>query len=96
MLKTINDRLRQMTDHPCKGMTKGQRAAFERVAINQPPYASDRTLKALLDRGVVTRGEDKVVRDGLGEFRIPTYIVPLPIHAQWCEWCSEQPDTGID
>lgn len=79
-----------MTDHPCKGMTKAQRETFERLAINQPPYASERTLKALLARGVIEHGPPKIVRDKMGSFRIPTYVVPLTTHAQWCQWCSEQ------
>lgn len=40
-----------MTDHPCKGMTKAQIAAFERIAINQPHGATHKTLVALRERG---------------------------------------------
>jgi hypothetical protein len=36
-----------MTDHPCKGMTKRQREAFEQIAISQPPRATHKTLVAL-------------------------------------------------
>lgn len=78
-----------MTDHPCKGMTKAQIACFERIAISQPPYAGDRTIKALLARGLIV-GVNRSERDGLGVFKWTEYHVPLLLHAQWCEWCSEQ------
>ena len=82
-----------MTDHPCKGMTKAQIACFERLAISQPPYAGDKTLKALLARGVIEGAERKSIdpKSGL-RFSWMEYHVPLSVHAQWCEWCSEQPE----
>lgn len=80
-----------MTDHPCKGMTKGQIAAFERLAIGEPPNASVKTLEALLSKGVIAKDEDRIVgRDALGTIRVPQFYVPIPLHWQWCEWCSEQ------
>lgn len=85
-----------MTDHPCKGMTKAQRKAFERIAINVPPYCKWPTIDALLKAGVIERGKDDVRRDALGSYAIPNFYVPLHIHAQWCEWCSEQPDMTGD
>lgn len=80
-----------MTDHPCKGMTKAQTDAFERIAINAPPGCAWPTIDALLKAGVIERGEDDMRRDALGTYAIPNFFVPLPIHMQWCEWCSEQP-----
>jgi len=82
-----------MTDHPCKGMTKPQIATFERIAIGQPPYASERTLKILLARGVIEK-EIRNTSSGIGNLmiRYAVYHVPLPVHMQWCKWCSEQPD----
>lgn len=80
-----------MTDHPCKGMSKTQVAAFERVAINEPPMAGRQTMDILEKRGLVERLPDKFVgRDVLGVIRIAAYCVPLPVHMQWCQWCSEQ------
>ena len=81
-----------MTVHPCKGMTKRQIEVFERIAINQPPCCPWPTLDALLKAGVIERGEDDVRRDALGVYKIPSFHVPLLIHMQWCEWCSEQPE----
>ncbi len=85
-----------MTDHPCKGMTKPQREAFERIAVNMFPLCRSKTLDALLKAGVIELGEPETYRDGLGSYQVPTYSVPLPIHMQWCEWCSEQPDNVLE
>lgn len=78
-----------MTDHPCKGMTKGQRDAFEQIAINQPPRARDATILKLKLRGLIDIVYE-TRRVGLGEYKIPVYSVPLPVHMQWCQWASEQ------
>lgn len=80
---------RPIHDHPCKGMTKAQIAAFERIAVNQSPGCTWPTIDALLNAGVIERGPAETRRDALGVYTIPSFYVPLPIHAQWCEWCSE-------
>lgn len=81
-----------MTDHPCKGMTKAQIAAFEQIAINQPPQCKWNTIDALMKAGMVERGKGETRRDAMGVYEIPYFYVPLLIHMQWCEWCSEQPE----
>ncbi len=81
-----------MTPHPCKGLSLGARNAFEAISINQPPRCTQKTLDLLLERGLIARDEDKVFRDRFGEMRIPQYYVPLPVHMQFCQWASEQPD----
>lgn len=78
-----------MTDHPCKGMTKAQRAAFERIAINQEPRCSAVIIDKLLAAGVIERGPPKRYRDKLGSFEVSTFTVPVAVHHQWCCWCSE-------
>lgn len=80
-----------MTDHPCKGMTRAHRVAFERIAINQPPGAGHKILKALREKGLIDYTDRVLGRDALGAIVVPEWFVPLPIHAQWCGWCSEQP-----
>lgn len=78
------------TDHPCKGMTNAQVRTFERIAISQPPAAAKRTMDVLLARGLIERGDDRIIaRTLLGPVTVPTYFVPLPVHMQWCQWCSE-------
>jgi hypothetical protein len=87
-------RVPEMTKHPCEGMTWAQRSAFERIAVNQFPGCRWPTIDALLKAGVIERGEDDIRRDAMGVYHIPNFFVPLPIHAQWCEWCSEQEENG--
>ena len=71
-----------MTEHPCRGMTRAEIAAFEAIAINRSPHCSKRTFEKLLSRGVIEKFEKKSLFDD--------YFVPLPIHIQWCEWASER------
>ena len=85
-----------MTTHPCKGMTRAQIAAFEQIAINQQPLCKWVTIDALLNAGVIERGEDEIRRDAMGVYNIPNFFVPLSIHHQWCQWCSEQPDINVN
>lgn len=82
-----------MTDHPCKGMTKVQRDVFEAIAIGMGPREiriHPRIAATLIARGLIEKGEDEIVgRDRFGPITFPTYYVPLHIHKQWCDWCSE-------
>lgn len=68
-----------LTEHPCKGMTREQIEAFERIAISEPPACTKQTLDALIKAGKVVR------RPG----RASQLVVPIAVHAQWCKWCSE-------
>ena len=79
-------------DHPCKGMSQSQVDTFEKVAVGRKPPATQRTWDALEKHGVIVRGPDLIKRDAFGEYRIPQWQVPIAIHAQWCEWCSENVD----
>lgn len=84
-----------MTDHPCKGMTPSQIEVFEQVATgNALPAAHRKTLAKLEGRGLIERSDDKQLGDRMGKFAIPQYFVPLLIHWQWCQWCSEQPENS--
>jgi hypothetical protein len=69
-------------EHPCKGMTRAEIAAFDAIAINRSPRCCKRTLEALLSRGVIEKSAEKTLSD--------VYFVPLPLHIQWCEWASER------
>lgn len=84
-----------MTAHPCRGMTKAQKEAFERIAINEHPRCGWLTLDALLARGVIKRGEGETRKDAMGTYEIPSFFVPLPIHIQWCQWCSEHAEEEV-
>jgi hypothetical protein len=82
-----------MTDHPCKGMTKAQIETFEQIAVgNALPPMSMKQIKALEANGVIHLAGNKILRDEMGSFSLPQYEVPIPVHMQWCKWCSEQPE----
>jgi hypothetical protein len=83
---------RPMTDHPCKGLTKAQREAFEQIAVNLPHRATHKTLLALRAKGLIGYTDKVIGRDALGKITVPEWFVPLPVHMQWCQWCSEQPE----
>lgn len=74
--------------HPCDGMTETQIAAFEQIATGQPANCQWPDIDALMSRGVIARGEDDIRRDAMGIYRIPSFFVPVPVHAAWCEWCN--------
>lgn len=81
------------TKHPAAGMTPAQRRDFELIASNQFPTGGHRTITKLKARGLIADGPPRVVgRDAFGDVVAPTWAVPPHVHAQWCEWCSEQPD----
>jgi|GEM_PF-3072135 len=83
--------VRTKTPHPCAGMTPAQRRDFELIAINERPRGGTMTLKKLLERGLIERGEPQVLgRDALGPITVPSWYVPMDVHYQWCKWCSEQ------
>ena len=82
-----------MTEHPCKGMTKAQIRDFELIATGSRPRGGHMILRKLKERGVIVDAPPKTLgRDRFGLIQVPDWDVPLPIHAQWCEWCSEQPE----
>ncbi len=88
---TFDDGPLQRTKHPAHGCTKAQIAAFERIAINEPPGCGEKTLAVLVDKGLVERTQDKILgRDRFGEIRVPQYAVPIWHHIAWCEWCSAE------
>ncbi len=77
------------------GLTPAQSDAFERIAICQPPNASRKTLEALEKMGLIvghdvpTYGPTSHPLDRI-PMMVREYAVPLPIHYQWCQWCTEQ------
>jgi hypothetical protein len=90
-------RMKDKPEHPAiiSGCTKAQIEAFERIAVNMPANAQQRTLDALSALGLIKYSE-RQGRDAFGSFVIRTPYVPVPIHMAWCEWCDENvaDDTG--
>lgn len=76
------------TKHPCVGLSRSLRNAFEQIAIGQDLGIPHKTLRKLDGLGlVVTEIEN---RGGFPPMKVLRAHVPIAIHMQWCQWCSEQ------
>ena len=85
---------RATQDNPLAGCGKIQRAAFEALAIGLEPRIADATRRALMRKGLIAEGPHRSLgRDALGEIMVPTYFVPIAVHARWCEWCDKAAPT---
>lgn len=80
--------------HPCYGLSKKHREAFEQIGVGQTPYdLTDKGKKVLIDLlereliGYV--GMKQLGKDCFGVIEVPEFMVPIPIHYQWCKWCSK-------
>ncbi|MCJ2124049.1 hypothetical protein [Methylobacterium sp. J-077] len=69
---------------PHPGRTSAERRALDRVGCGEPPGCSPKTLRRLLDDGLLIDQGGEVRRDALGPYRVPSYAMPLAIHYQWC------------
>ena len=72
----------QRPPHP--GRTSAERRALDRVGCGELPGCSSKTLKALLDDGLLIEEVGEVRRDAIGSYRVPSYAMPIPVHFQWC------------
>jgi hypothetical protein len=72
-------------------LPKVQRRALDNLAIGLPAQASQRTLAALADRGLIV-GHAQTSRDRFGVMTWIEYEVPIAAHMAWCAICSEEWD----
>jgi hypothetical protein len=76
--------------HPAANCSKAQRAAFERIAINDCGPFHPATINALLRKGLIWEAPARLIgRDKLGPIFRAEYAVPPAIHYQWCAWCAQ-------
>lgn len=75
-----------MMEHPAANCTERQRAAFEQIGIGQDAGHHPATLAALESKGLIASTREI---EGYPPVTIKRYHVPLPLHMQWCAWCSE-------
>ena len=68
--------------HP--GRTSAERRALDKIGCGQPPGCSPKTLKTLINAGMIEDTGGVMRRDALGEYRIPFYEMTIPTHMQWC------------
>ena len=80
-----------MTQHPAANCTERQRRVFEQIAIAQDVGHHPATLAVLERKGLITSKTENG-RQGSLPVTIKRYHVPLPLHMQWCAWCSENVD----
>jgi hypothetical protein len=76
------------------GLTDKQAAVFEQIAVSNDAGHNPRTLESLERKGFIERYG---VNDGA--FTIFHYFVPIPIHMEWCQWCTDtlgEEDEGPD
>lgn len=81
-------------ENPCEGLSKSEVQAFERIAFNMPPQCSAKTIKKLLDAGLIERHQQVLAVDRLGPVVRYEYSVPIALHFQWCEYRSRPKSKG--
>ena len=69
---------------PHPGRTSAERKALDRIGCGEPPRCSPKTLRNLLDAGLIVDQGRETRRDALGVYTVPSYAMPLPVHYQWC------------
>jgi hypothetical protein len=67
------------------GLSKKQIEAFEKIAIGEYHRINRQTAVSLIKRGLITEDWESCGMHVI----VYRYYVPIPIHAAWCEWCSE-------
>ena len=65
-----------------EGLNSTQQELFERIAIGDDTGVNPRTVKTLIQRGLVEQYEQ---RDGIYIWH--HYRVPVAVHLRWCAWC---------
>lgn len=69
------------------GLTPAQQRVltFQGWSMGQGKQPSKATVRKLVDRGLLVARERKFMATTVTE-----YDVPIPVHAAWCAWCSQQ------
>ena len=69
---------------PHPGRTSAERRALDAIGCGQPPACSSKTLRNLLDAGLIVDQGGETRCDALGSYRVPSYAMPILVHYQWC------------
>lgn len=72
-------------------LTEKQREVLGAIAINEDGGHAESTLLSLEKRGLIVW--EMVPMGGHPPMNIRRWYMPLPVHIEWCEWCSQQVDT---
>lgn len=68
--------------HP--GRTSAERRALDAIGVGEVPHCSPKTIKNLLDAGLIVKSGAHVRGDALGTYSVPFYSMPIPVHILWC------------
>ena len=69
---------------PHPGRTSAERRALDCIGCSESPRCSPKTLRSLLDAGLIVDVGTQTRRDALGSYRVPSYAMPIPVHFTWC------------
>jgi hypothetical protein len=75
------------------GLTGAQERVLGLIAMNEDGGHHPKVLAALVKRGLIEEYEE-TLGGGL-PMRIKRYRMPLHVHIQWCQWCSDSFDEEI-
>jgi len=75
-----------------RGLPEHQAQIFEQIAVGNSCGHSPQTLKALHKKGLIEFAERVLGQDALGLIIVNDPYVPIPIHIEWCGWCTKQLD----
>lgn len=70
-------------------LTEKERKVLGLIAINQDGGHSPVILIKLLKLGLIESHRDPFLTRRFGLRNVNRYRMPMPIHLNWCEWCSE-------
>ncbi|KQS65043.1 hypothetical protein ASG32_31020 [Methylobacterium sp. Leaf361] len=72
------------TRPPHPGRTSAEHRALDRIGCGEHPACAQKTLRNLLEAGLIVDIGSETQRDALGKYRIPAYAMPIPVHMAWC------------
>ena len=75
-----------------RNLSKAQYNVFEQICINNDAGHNERTLKALEKKGLIKCKMLPLKDGGFPPVEILRSYVPLEIHQEWCQWCSDNFD----
>jgi hypothetical protein len=69
---------------PHPGRMSAERRALDRIGCGEPPRCSPKTLRDMLDAGLIVDAGGEIRSDALGSYRVPAYAMLISVHMQWC------------
>ena len=67
-----------------------QSEVFEQVASGNSRGHHPATLLALCGKGLIEFHDAVLGKDHFGNIIVKVPYVPVPIHMEWCQWCSDE------